>query len=164
MLDGTADTYKSVMYRWFRLKGANDYATSGDYASLTFLADEWYTITRDSWCGYTEFYQPDISAVSTGTAGGDNADLTCTPSTDTVANQDDYAGLPLFACVDCNWYVDADTLRPVITAIDGITDNFTRYDPTVYVGVLQMAGYIFFEEGDETYKIGYASTRAYAYA
>jgi len=164
MLDGTADTYKSVMRKWFLMMGAQELVDAEDYAGLTGLVDEWYEITRDSWCGYTEFYQPDVSAVSYGTKGGDNADLTCTPSTDTVENQDDYAGLPLFACTDCNWVIDEDTLQPVVTAIDGITDNFSRYNPDKYVGVLQMAGYLFFEEGEETYKIGYAATRANPYA
>ncbi len=156
-LDGTKATYDATMKSWFLVNGAQDYADAEDYASLTALVDEWYDVTRDTWCGYTEFYQPDISAVSDGTKGGDNAGLTCTPSTDTEQGTDDYEGLPLFAVTDCNWILDADTLKPVITAIDGITSNFERNNPEKYVGVLQMAGYIIFEEGEETYKIGYAS-------
>lgn len=152
-LDGTAATYKKQMRRWFVVNGAR-IATP---AELTALCDEWYTITRDNWNGWTTFYQPDISAVSAGEKGGDNANLVCTPSTDTTANQDDYAGLPLFACIDCNWTVDAETLEPVITAIDGITDNFRRSDPAVYVGVLQMAGYHYWSEGQDTYTHGYSA-------
>lgn len=152
-LDGTAAAYKKQMRRWFVVNGAR-IATP---AELTALCDEWYTITRDNWNGWTTFYQPDISAVSAGEKGGDNANLVCTPSTDTTANQDDYAGLPLFACIDCNWTVDAETLEPVITAIDGITDNFRRSDPAVYVGVLQMAGYHYWSEGQDTYTHGYSA-------
>jgi len=156
-LDGTAATYKKVMREWFLNNGAQRFVDKEDYDSLTELCDKWYMLTNDGWCGYTEFYQPDVSAVTYGTKGGDNADLTCTPSTDTVANQDDYAGLPLFACVDCNWTVDETTLRPIITAIDGITSNFKRKDTSVYVGVLQMAGWLFRKEDSDTYTIGYAA-------
>lgn len=153
-LGGSAAQYRTVMRTWFAARGAKN-ATS---AQLTALCDKWYTITRTGWDGATEFYQPDVSAVSTGTRRGDNAGMTCTPSTDTQANRDDYAGLPLFACIDCNWVVDAETLEPVITAIDGITDNFVRDDPEVYVGVLQMAGYRWTAENETTYTHGYCDT------
>lgn len=159
-LDGTASAYKKQMRKWFVVNGARN-ATPEE---LTALCDEWYTITRDGWNGWTTFYQPEVSAVSTGEKGGDNAELSCTPSTDTVAGQDDYAGLPLFACVDCNWEIDAETLEPAITAIDGITDNFVRTDPKVYVGVLQMSGYHYWTEGAETYTHGYSAVRNGPYA
>ncbi|MCD7784560.1 MAG: phage baseplate upper protein [Oscillospiraceae bacterium] len=153
-LDGTLATYKDVMRKWFLISGVNAVSDTG----LTALVDEWYSATRPGeWIATTEFYQPDVSAVTYGTKGGDHADLTCTPSTDTVKGQDDYEGLPLFAITDCNFYVDADTLRPVITAIDGITDNFKRYDPTVYVGVLQMSAWTCRVETDDTYTRVYSA-------
>ena len=154
-LDGTAAGYKLAMRRWFQARGCD----SLDSAGLTALVDEWYEQTRDNWCGGTEFYLPDVSAVTYGTKVGDNADLTCEPSTDTVEGADDYAGLPLFACVDCNFEVDADTLEPVITAIDGVTDGFRRTDTGVFVGVLQMAGWFWYDETDSTYTWGYSSLR-----
>lgn len=159
-LDGTAEGYKSTMRLWFRAHGSDD-ATP---AELTALCDKWYNVTRPSWDGNVTFYQPDVSAVSTGTKGGDNASLTCAPSTDTVANQDDYAGLPLFACVDCNWELDPDTLQPLVTAIDGINDSFTRNDPEAYVGVLQMSGYHYWYDDDTTYTHGYTATTGTPYA
>ncbi|MCD8189064.1 MAG: hypothetical protein LUD78_02405, partial [Clostridiales bacterium] len=159
-LDGTAEGYKSTMRLWFRAHGSDD-ATPEE---LTALCDKWYNVTRPSWDGNVNFYQPDVSAVSTGTKGGDNADLSCTPSTDTVANQDDYAGLPLFACVDCNWEIDPDTLQTLVTAIDGINDSFTRYDPETYVGVLQMSGYHYWYSDDTTYTHGYTATAGTPYA
>jgi hypothetical protein len=150
LLDGTKATYDRVMRNWFVSRGALT-ATS---AELTALCDEWYTITRTGWNGYTTFNAPAVSSVSTGTKGGDNAGLSCTPSTDTVANTDDYAGLPLFAVKDCNWTVDADTLDIVITAIDGITSNFRRSDADAFVGVLQMAPYHWYDSTDTTYVHG----------
>lgn len=147
----SAAAYRSAMRMWFQHKLPSDWTA----AQLTELCNEWYTITHTGWDGWTTFYQPDVSAVSTGTRGGDNVGMVCTPSTDTVANRDDFAGLPLFAIVDCNWIVDENALEPIITAIDGITDNFVRDDPKIYVGVLQMAGYHWTAEDDDTYTHGY---------
>ena len=143
---GNVNTYRATMRRWF-LDRLPDGWTAAD---LTALCDKWYTITRTGWAGGTEFYGWSISQVSTGTRIGDAKGLTCTPSTDMVKNKDDFEGLPLFAIKDCNWIVDADTLEPVITAIDGITDNFVRDNPDVYVGVLQMAPWHFWVDDDNT--------------
>ena len=159
-LDGTPATYKAVMKSFFLTNGAS----SATPAELTALCDRWYTATRTGWDGGVKFYQPDVSAVSDGEKIGNNAGLTCTPSTNTVAGQDDYAGLPLFACVDVNWIVDPNTLEPVITAIDGITDSFDRYDPAKFVGVMQMSGYRWWNDGDTNYYLrGYCdSLKPYA--
>ena len=154
MFDGTKRTYDRIMRKWFLANGVNALSSDG----ITELCSEWYRASRDGWCGYTSFAQPSVSAVSTGTKGGDNASRSCTPSTDTVAGQDDYAGLPLFACKDVNYEVDADTLDIVITAIEGVTDNFTRYDPEKFVGVMQMTGYHFWREDSGTYTHGYTDT------
>ena len=112
--DGTKETYLAVMQKWFQKK-------IGSPATLTQLVYEWYTVTRKNWHGWVDF---PTTGVSTGTKGGDNAGLVCTPSTNTVAGRDDYAGNPLFAVVDCNWSIDATTLEPVITAICGVTAGF----------------------------------------
>ena len=154
-LDGTPATYKAVMKSFFLTNGA----ASATPAELTALCDRWYTATRTGWDGGVKFYAPDVSAVSDGEKNGDNAGLTCVPSTNTVAGQDDYAGLPLFACVDVNWIVDPDTLEPVITAIDGITGSFDRYDPAKFVGVMQMSGYRWWNDDDTNYYLrGYCDT------
>ena len=151
-LDGTKTTYDRIMRSWFLGKGINAMTAAG----ITELCEEWYTAIKDGWEGYTTFADPDVSAGSTGTKGGDNAGKTCEPSTDSDAGQDDYAGLPLFACTDVNYVVDETTLDVTITAIDGITDNFTRYDPEKFVGVMQMTGYHFWEEDSTSYTHGYA--------
>lgn len=150
--DGTQKTYNVLMYNWFKANGINAMTSAG----LTELCGEWYQTTRDGWDGYTSFAQPDRSALSTGTKGGDNANKSCTPSTDTTAGTDDYAGLPLFAIKNVNYIVDPETLDIVITAIDGITDNYRQNDPDIYVGVMQMAGYHYFYEDGNNYVHGYA--------
>lgn len=160
---GNVNTYRATMRQWFRDRLPDGWTS----ADLTALCDKWYTITRTGWAGGTEFYGYDVSAVSTGTRIGDARGLTCTPSTDTVKNQDDFEGLPLFAIKDCNWIVDADTLEPVITAIDGITDNFVRDDTNVYVGVLQMSPYHYWvdnDNGTDNFIHGVTDTYSAAYA
>lgn len=156
--DGTAATYNKNMRQWFISQGANE-ATP---AQLTKLCDRWYTMTREPWHGWVTFSK--ATAVSNGTKGGDNASLTCAASTDTVAGKDDYAGLPLFACVDCNFIVDPETKEPQITAIAGITDNFRRHSPDHFVGVLQMSGYFYTTENDTSYTEGYSSLVNLPYA
>lgn len=153
-LDGTKATYDRIMREWFTVRAADDMTP----AELTALCCEWYEKTRQSWDGYTTFDQPDVAGGSTGqygTKGGDNAGLTCTPSTDSMRNTDDYEGLPLFACKDVNFVIDATTLDIVITAIDGVTSGFKRYDPDTFVGVMQATGWHYQYEDAETYTHGY---------
>lgn len=151
--------YKAAMQMWFKQQLPSNWTP----AQLTALCDRWYTITRSGWSGYSEFYQPSVSAVSDGRKGGDNADLVCIPSTDTEANRDDYAGLPLFAVCDCNWAVDPDRLEPVITDIEGITGGFERYNPERHVGVLQMSPWHFWQDNADTYLHGVADYKVSGY-
>lgn len=155
MIDGTKAGYDRAMKAWFGAKGAQAKVDAGE--DLTALCDEWYAITRVPWDGGVEFYQPDVTASGVGTKYGDNAGMVMEPSTDTVSGQDDYAGHPLFAVVDCNAVVDPTTKDVKITAIEGITNNFERYNPSVFVGVLQQNGYTYTEDSGKTYKIGYTS-------
>lgn len=156
-LDGTLATYRSLMRYWFLANGVN-VATS---AGLTELCNKWYELVRPAWDGGVQFPQPEYnsSGVSTGTRVGDNAGLYCAPSSDTVHGASDYEGNPLFIPTDVNWTMDASTKEPIITAIDGITPNFTRYNPAVYVGVMQMTGWVAQTEESETYTIWYSSTQ-----
>lgn len=156
LLDGTYATYKDVMRKYYLI---------GSWNSVTAFCDEWYAVTRPGeWISINEFYQPSVSAVTYGTKTGDDADFTCTPSTDTVKGQDDYEGHPLFAIMDCNFIVDADTLQPVITAIDGVTDDFKSTDPTVYVGVLQMSAWTCRVEADDVYTRIYSANSNVPYS
>lgn len=155
MIDGSKNGYYKAMKLFFDINHANDLTPT----KLTELVSKWYELTRKAfpWDGYSEFYQPDVSAVTDGVKGGDNAEMTCVPSTDTIAGQDDYAGHPLFAPIDVNVILDDTTREPIITAIDGITDNFERYSPSKYVAVMQMSGFVYQEELSSAYRIGYAS-------
>lgn len=155
LLDGTKEKYEAVQKAWFLQNGAETASSS----ELTALMDRWYTITRPEWDGYVEFYNPDVSSVSTGTKRGDLTDMVCEPSTTTVAGRDDFAGNPLFAVTTVNWVMNG--TEPQITAIKGITPNYEQDNPAKYVGVVQMSGYHYWtdptEQKTDTYIEGYCS-------
>ena len=149
-LDGTLATYRRVMKEWFNLNGVNARTPQG----ITDLVDEWYRLSRSAWSGGVRFAQPSQSAVSTGSKTGDNAGLSCTPSTNTSENRDDYKGLPLFAITLCNFEYDNTNKRPLITAIQDITDGFELDNPNKYVGVLQQSAFHYYDEADTYYEHG----------
>ena len=132
----TGSNYKTVMKQWFLANGC------AAYVDLSDLCDRWYTMTRTGWTGGVKFPIPaeGAAASSDGVKTGDNYGLTCTPSTPETANTDDCSNLPLFACVDCNVWLDSSG-KPHISAIDGIAGNFKRSDPSKIVAVMQMTGW-----------------------
>ena len=144
----TADNYTAIMKLWFQMNGG---AALSDFSDL---CQRWYTITRTGWTGGTQFYHASTSMVSTGTKVGDNTGMIAEASTNTRKGRDDYAGMPLFHVVDCNWILDENG-KPHITAIDGVAGNFERHNPDKLVGVLQMTGWLRFvdspEDGTYTY-------------
>ena len=144
--DGTKKKYDMLMKDWLMNRGILAMTPQG----ITSLLDEWYEFTRVGWSGGVQFAQPHITAVSEGVKIGDNANLICEPSTDTVKGRDDYEGLPLFAVKDVNWVLD-DTGDILITAIDGIHSNFERSNPNIYVGVIQQAPFHWWDEKEEYY-------------
>ena len=160
------DTYYAMQQFWFKSKGANKMtagaALTDGGKTLTDLVTEWYKLTRQivkDWDGWTRFAHPDKLSISTGTKMGSNANMTCEPSTETVAGQDDYAGNPLFAITYCNWKMVNN--EPVITAIKDVSPDFSFYDKDKYVGVLQMSAYVHWtelEESSDHYDRGYCAT------
>lgn len=142
----TKDNYRQVRNAWFN---ANGCAVMTD---LTDLCERWYRISRLGWKGGTRFSNPAQSTSSTGTKVGNNAGLVCEPSTNAAAGRDDYAGLPLFAVMDCNWSLDANGKRH-ITAIEGIISGnaFEKGNWQRPVGVLQMAPWLKYENSEQGY-------------
>ena len=126
---------------------------NAEYDSLTNLADRFFKAAASAVTQtYTsQFYRYNTSNSSLGTKMADNEGLVCTPSTIATAGQDDYADLPLFACFDVNYTIDANSLEPVIHAIKGVYGAFTAQPVDSLVGVMQMTGYVR-RSGDETTK------------
>ena len=126
---------------------------NAEYDNLTNLANRFFKAAASAVTQtYTsQFYRYDTSNSSLGTKMADNEGLVCAPSTIATAGQDDYADLPLFACFDVNYTIDANSLEPVIHAIKGVYGAFTAQPVDSFVGVMQMTGYVR-RSGDETTK------------
>lgn len=133
---------------------------NADYDSLTNICNRFFTAAAKSVSGtYTsQFYKYASSNSPIGEKQDANADLTCTPSTKTVAGTDDYKTLPLFACFDVNYTIDGTTLEPVILAIKGIYGGFSSAPANSFVGVMQMTGWVRRTSTDTTKKVEYRAT------
>ena len=158
LIDGTPSGFTRAMKAYMQTHDIKDSSTAAD---ITKAITDFYDLLQQNfkWDGYVTFADPAVSSVSTGTKGGDNQGMVCIPSTVETANQDDYAGLPLFACKDCNWIIDSTSMTAQITAIKGVVGDYKSQDPGVFVGVLQMTGYHYYtnphEVGNLTYLEGY---------
>ena len=108
----------------------------------------------------SQFHKYSADTSTEGIKLDDNAGLVCTPSTIAAAGQDDYAALPLFACFDCNYTIDADTLEPVIHAIKDVYGSFTPTPTDSFVGVLQMTGWVRRTSDETTKTVEYKAQRA----
>ncbi len=108
----------------------------------------------------SRFYKYSSNTSTEGIKLDDNAGLTCIPSTIATAGTDDYANLPLFACFDCNYTIDADTLEPVIHAIKDVYGEFTSTPTDSFVGVLQMTGWVRRTSGETTKTVEYKAQKA----
>lgn len=95
-----------------------------------------------------------------GQKAGANASLTCVPSTRAAAETDDYAELPLFACFDVNYTIDAQTLEPVIHAVKGVHGDFSAAPTASLVGVMQMSGWVRRTMTDTAKQVDYRATEA----
>lgn len=135
---------------------------NADYDSLTNICNRFFTAAAKSVSGtYTsQFYKYASSNSPIGEKQDANADLTCTPSTKTVAGTDDYKTLPLFACFDVNYTIDSTTLEPVILAIKDIYGGFSSAPANSLVGVMQMTGWVRRTSTDTTKKVEYRATEA----
>lgn len=135
-------------------KFAEIYAGGG---SLTEISNRFFTAAAksadDTYA--SEFYRYSVNPTPAGTKLDGNAGLVCLPSTNILAARDDYADLPLFACFDCNYTIDADTLEPVIHAVKDIAGDFTGAPADSMVGVMQMTGWVRRTATDTTKKVEY---------
>lgn len=104
--------------------------------SLERAIGTYYALRRTGKVYQTKLWKYAANPTSTGEKLLDNAGLVFEPSTDTAEGQDDYADIPLFQWVNCNYVRDDDgAARPI--AIEGV-DNYTT-SGAVDVGAMQMS-------------------------
>lgn len=104
--------------------------------SLERAIETYYALRRTGRVYQTKLWKYAANPTSTGEKLLDNAGLVFEPSTDTVEGQDDYADIPLFQWVHCNYIRDDDgAARPI--AIEGM-DSY-KTSGAVDVGAMQMS-------------------------
>lgn len=98
--------------------------------------ETYYALRRTGKVYQTKLWKYAANPTSTGEKLLDNAGLVFEPSTDTAEGQDDYADIPLFQWVNCNYVRDDDgAARPI--AVEGM-DNY-KTSGAVDVGAMQMS-------------------------
>lgn len=166
-LQGNNDVkvYNRIRNFYFLARGADKLkgtTTDTDATTLTGIVSDWYKLTRQlvkDFDGYVRFPHPDVSSQSTGTKYGSLAGMVCEPSTETVKGRNDYEGHPLFATTYCNWKMVSNS--PVITAVEGVSTDFSFDDKSKLLGVLQMSAWIYGTDIDvssDHYDMGYEAT------
>lgn len=106
----------------------------------------YYNMQRDGRVYQTRFYKFETNPTSEGTKMLANANLVCEPSTSTEQGQDDYANIPLFQWVHCNYKREADG-TPYPVAIEGDENYKTTGD--VDVGSMMMSFWYKVEENGD---------------
>lgn len=129
------DTQASPDHPWSGAKVADELSKLPQ-ESLERTIETYYALRRTGKVYQTKLWKYAANPTSTGEKLLDNAGLVFEPSTDTVEGQDDYAGIPLFQWVNCNYIRDDDgAARPI--AIEGM-DSY-KTSGAVDVGAMQMS-------------------------
>ena len=104
--------------------------------SLERAIETYYALRRTGKVYQTKLWKYAANPTSTGEKLLDNAGLVFEPSTDTTVGQDDYADIPMFQWVHCNYVRDDDgAARPI--AIEGM--DAYKTSGAVDVGAMQMS-------------------------
>lgn len=129
------DTQASPEHPWSGAKVADEMSKLPQ-ESLERAIETYYALRRTGKVYQTKLWKYAANPTSTGEKLLDNAGLVFEPSTDTVEGQDDYADIPLFQWVHCNYIRDDDgAARPI--AIEGM-DSY-KTSGAVDVGAMQMS-------------------------
>ena len=129
------DTQASPDHPWSGAKIADELSKLPQ-ESLERTIETYYALRRTGKVYQTKLWKYAANPTSTGEKLLDNAGLVFEPSTDTAEGQDDYADIPLFQWVNCNYVRDDDgAARPI--AIEGM-DNY-KTSGAVDVGAMQMS-------------------------
>lgn len=110
-----------------------------------------FTLMRTGKVYRTRFYRYSVNSTSAGTKLDDNAGLVCKPSTDATEAQDDYAQIPVFQWLRCNYTRDASDGFAKPSVLEGLP-GFAK-EGAVDVGTLHPTFYWNVEEHDSYYDI-----------
>lgn len=113
--------------------------------SLSQTIGEAYAMQRTGKVYQTRFPLYATATTTAGTKLLDNENLTCVPSTDATEGTDDYADIPLFRWLNCNYIRLADGTA-IPTAVEGAPEYKT--EGAVDVGTMQMSFWWKYHEAD----------------
>ena len=130
--------------------------TSKGFSALEQSIASQFTLMRTGKVYRTRFYRYSTNSTSAGTKLDDNAGLVCKPSTDATEARDDYAQIPSFQWIRCNYARDASDGFARPTVLEGFPGFAT--EGAVDVGTLHPTFYWNVEEHDTYYDIIYSDT------
>lgn len=129
------DAQASPDHPWSGAKVQAELTQAGQ-DNLERTIEAYYALRRTGKVYQTKLWKFAANPTSAGEKLLDNAGLTFEPSTDTEEGQDDYADIPLFQWINCNYIRDEDgTARPV--ALEGMESYKTS--GAADVGAMQMS-------------------------
>lgn len=120
------------------------------------LCENFFAALHDGKVYGVEFYKHSTSPVSAGWKTRDNAALVCEPSTNSKAGRDDYVKRALFCPFNVDYTIDAATLEPKISAIEGVFGTYNAKAPAGLIGVMQQGGWVRYYDAGSSFGYEYA--------
>lgn len=123
------------------------------------LCENFFAALHDGKVYGVEFYKHSTSPASAGQKTRDNAALVCEPSTNSKAGRDDYVKRALFCPFNVDYTIDAETLEPKISAIEGVFGTYNAKAPAGLIGVMQQGGWVRYYDAGSSFGYEYADER-----
>lgn len=120
------------------------------------LCENFFAALHDGKVYGVEFYKHSTSQASAGWKTRDNAALVCEPSTNSKAGRDDYVKRALFCPFNVDYTIDAATLEPKISAIEGVFGAYNAKAPAGLIGVMQQGGWVRYYDAGSSFGYEYA--------
>lgn len=130
-----------------------------DQNDVAQLCENFFAALHDGKVYGVEFYKHGTSPASAGWKTRDNAALVCEPSTNSKAGRDDYVKRALFCPFNVDYTIDAETLEPKISAIEGVFGTYNAKAPAGLIGVMQQGGWVRYYDAGSSFGYEYADER-----
>lgn len=154
-----SDTYFMDVRRSLALYIAATKNVLADQNDVAPLCENFFAALHDGKVYGVEFYKHSTSPASAGWKTRDNAALVCEPSTNSKAGRDDYVKRALFCPFNVDYTIDAETLEPKISAIEGVFGTYNAKAPAGLIGVMQQGGWVRYYDAGSSFGYEYADER-----
>ena len=154
-----SDAYFMDVRRYLALYIAATKNVLADQNDVAPLCENFFAALHDGKVYGVEFYKHSTSPASAGRKTRDNAALVCEPSTNSKAGRDDYVKRALFCPFNVDYTIDAETLEPKISAIEGVFGTYDAKAPAGLIGVMQQGGWVRYYDAGSSFGYEYADER-----